>query len=67
MDYEDSDKENKDPSSIEIIQHTPSSKKSRGKRKKQRNTLNSFHSAILYPLDLSEVLTFLHLLYFFNT
>jgi hypothetical protein len=55
-DENDSDKENKDPSSIPILQLTPSSKKRRGKRRKDKGIAN--HSALrfTYPLELDEVI-----------
>ena len=53
-DDNDSDKENKDPSTVPVLQLTPLSKKRRGKRRKDRG-INYSSIPYTYPLDIDEV------------
>ena len=57
-DDNDSDKENKDPSTVPVPL-TPLSKKRRGKRRKERGIANYSTLPYTYPLELEEVLIIL--------
>ena len=57
-DENDSDKENKDPSTFSVLNHTPLSKKKRGKRRKERGIANLSTLPHTYPLEIDEVFSF---------
>ena len=54
-DDNDSDKENKDPSTSPVLNLTPLSKKRRGKRRKDRGIANFSTLPHTYPLKIDEV------------
>ncbi|KAL5262977.1 hypothetical protein ACHWQZ_G008403 [Mnemiopsis leidyi] len=53
-DENDSDKENKDPSTFSVLNQTPLSKKKRGKRRKERGIANLSTLPHTYPLEIDE-------------
>ena len=55
---DDSDKENKDPSSVECLQLTPTSAKKKMNKRKKRKPSFFCPSNTVYPLDLTEVYIF---------
>ena len=54
-DDNDSDKENKDPSTVPVLQLTPLSKKRRGKRRRDRGVASHSTLPYTYPLEFNEV------------